>query len=765
MKIKLSQCMIVKNEEKNIRRALSWGKDLMYEQIVVDTGSTDRTVEIAKEMGAKVYHFAWINDFSAAKNFAIEQATGDWIAFLDADEYIRKEDLNKLSESLEKIAKLNQSNKKDKINVIRLNLWNLEDDGSFIASGQNDRFFMNDSEVRYKNRIHEQLTNVKGKQNGIAFFDNIMILHTGYSESAYTETNKLERNIGLLKREAELEPDNMEWQNYLGDSYFAMKKFDLAQEAYEKVVTNKGVQDEMLLNSITGLIRVYTIKNEEEQALETYKEFLQWKKVYPDVEFYMGLYQMQLKKIDQAISYFETALEQIERYENELRQYTLYSVTKLDHIYQKLATAYFIKENKIKAVQNATLALKMKPYTEDMLIMLLNLFFKNGEKEETVYQFLEKIYDFTNQKDRLFVILAEKKAGFVALKPRLLTKMTEEEQEAITHEKRTREEIADRERLQRKYSSIPYHNAVDYYFMKMIEKIEKNSEIELFWEMKGKLHVWEEEFKEVYDRYQEEVKREVFWGKLQPEYGIYDTFHQKAHVLKQYKDDCIWLYQHLTDYKSKKILTAILMNWLQLDTDLLELLKHRDIKYFDLDRISVNEDTVFVDVGGGKGETVLDFLMNYGTMYHKIYSYEIKENLVDLIKDATRNYENIEVDCIGVGKEEGIWYVKEGEDQLSSYLLSTGYEKAIEVNSIDAMIKEPITLLKIDAQGMEEEVLIGSTEQIQKNKPQLAIVVHHRYEELFTIPRMIKELRKDYKLSLQYCGSSLVPNKIIILAV
>ena len=94
--VRLSQCMIVKNEEKNIERALSWGKDIMYEQIVVDTGSTDRTVEIAKGMGAKVYHFEWIDDFAAAKNYAIEQAKGDWIAFLDADEYFPPEDAAKL---------------------------------------------------------------------------------------------------------------------------------------------------------------------------------------------------------------------------------------------------------------------------------------------------------------------------------------------------------------------------------------------------------------------------------------------------------------------------------------------------------------------------------------------------------------------------------------------------------------------------------------------------------------------------------------------
>ena len=71
--------MIVKNEEKNIRRALSWGR-ISCEQIVVDTGSSDRTVEIARKWGQRYFSFPWINDFAAAKNFAIDQAKGDWIA-------------------------------------------------------------------------------------------------------------------------------------------------------------------------------------------------------------------------------------------------------------------------------------------------------------------------------------------------------------------------------------------------------------------------------------------------------------------------------------------------------------------------------------------------------------------------------------------------------------------------------------------------------------------------------------------------------------
>lgn len=70
----ISQCIIVKNEEDNIERALSWGKKILSEQIVIDTGSTDKTIEIARKMGARVYEFPWIDDFSAVKNYAISKA-------------------------------------------------------------------------------------------------------------------------------------------------------------------------------------------------------------------------------------------------------------------------------------------------------------------------------------------------------------------------------------------------------------------------------------------------------------------------------------------------------------------------------------------------------------------------------------------------------------------------------------------------------------------------------------------------------------------
>ncbi len=87
-----SVCIIAKNEEKNIERCLSSIQHFDCEIIVVDTGSTDRTKEIAQKYGAKVYDFEWINDFSAARNFSISKASYDWILVLDCDEWTEESD-------------------------------------------------------------------------------------------------------------------------------------------------------------------------------------------------------------------------------------------------------------------------------------------------------------------------------------------------------------------------------------------------------------------------------------------------------------------------------------------------------------------------------------------------------------------------------------------------------------------------------------------------------------------------------------------------
>ena len=98
----LSLCMIVKNEEAILAKCLESVKGVVDEMIVLDTGSTDRTVAIAEEYGAKTPRFSWCDDFSAARNEALRHVTGDWVLVLDADEQLNPAIANRLKTEIAK---------------------------------------------------------------------------------------------------------------------------------------------------------------------------------------------------------------------------------------------------------------------------------------------------------------------------------------------------------------------------------------------------------------------------------------------------------------------------------------------------------------------------------------------------------------------------------------------------------------------------------------------------------------------------------------
>jgi glycosyltransferase involved in cell wall biosynthesis/FMN phosphatase YigB (HAD superfamily)/tetratricopeptide (TPR) repeat protein len=187
---RLSVCLIVKNEEQFLAQCLASLRGLAAQIIVVDTGSTDRTVEIAKESGAEIYSFAWCDDFAAARNAALEHATCDWILVLDADEELPAAQHAPLLADL-KIA--------DTL-AFRLPL---------VNAGQNDgrsfvpRLFRNAPGVYYFGRVHEQvfpslLPHCQAWSLKTAL-GTAELLHHGYTKEMVRDRNKVERNLKLLR--------------------------------------------------------------------------------------------------------------------------------------------------------------------------------------------------------------------------------------------------------------------------------------------------------------------------------------------------------------------------------------------------------------------------------------------------------------------------------------------------------------------------------------------------------------------------------------
>lgn len=259
--IKISQCMIAKNEEKNIEKALACLKDIVFEQIVVDTGSTDRTIEIAEKMGAKVYNFKWCDDFSAAKNFAIEKATGDWILFMDADEYFLPEDAGKILKFVKQITNL-QATKPSSTPQNPLHpplagsflCVNLDETGRPMTQASIVRLFRNDPTIRYQGRIHEQLGI---NHSDITATDEIAFMHTGYDEKVFRARKKTKRNIDLLRKELKNDPQNLTLKAYLADALSTSddkKNQNEAEKLFLEVLDSERALDVSSVLRVKGYI-------------------------------------------------------------------------------------------------------------------------------------------------------------------------------------------------------------------------------------------------------------------------------------------------------------------------------------------------------------------------------------------------------------------------------------------------------------------------------------------------------------------------------
>jgi GT2 family glycosyltransferase/Tfp pilus assembly protein PilF len=205
---RLTVCLIVKNEEKFLAQCLKSVREAAQQLIVVDTGSTDRTVAIAKEFGAEVYEHDWSDDFAAARNAALAHATGDWILVLDADEEMPAGQLAKLSADL----------KNSGVIAYRLPLINSgqEAEGrSFVP-----RLFRNAPGAYYAGRIHEQVFGSLlpfAKSWGLkTAMGTAEILHHGYNKEMMRDRNKVERNLKLLYQACEENPGDVNLTMNLG---------------------------------------------------------------------------------------------------------------------------------------------------------------------------------------------------------------------------------------------------------------------------------------------------------------------------------------------------------------------------------------------------------------------------------------------------------------------------------------------------------------------------------------------------------------------
>jgi hypothetical protein len=195
----LSLCMIVKDEEEMLPGCLAPLAGVVDEMIVVDTGSSDRTVEIAESFGATVVHFPWTGSFAEARNVSIDAAHGDWIIYLDADEHMEAEDARGLRALLARAWR-------EGFYLAETNYTGGEDTGSAMTH-MALRVWRNRPQYRFEGRIHEQKTHSMPTYLAERWeHTSIRVRHYGYLTQRIQGKEKSRRNIELLEQEARENP-------------------------------------------------------------------------------------------------------------------------------------------------------------------------------------------------------------------------------------------------------------------------------------------------------------------------------------------------------------------------------------------------------------------------------------------------------------------------------------------------------------------------------------------------------------------------------
>ena len=231
----LSLCMIVKDEEEMLPRTLEAIKPAVDEMIVVDTGSTDRTVEIAESFGAKVLHHEWTGDFGEARNISLEAATGDWIVWLDADEVL-------VSEDAAELRKLVGQTWREAFYLVETNFTGDIEDGTAVTHNAL-RVFRNRPEYRFRGRLHEQMAhNLPGYLPERIGHTQVRVEHYGYLGVVRDKKDKARRNLELLERQSAEGVDTAYHKFNLGSEYLALGEME---KACELLVTSwKEMEDE-----------------------------------------------------------------------------------------------------------------------------------------------------------------------------------------------------------------------------------------------------------------------------------------------------------------------------------------------------------------------------------------------------------------------------------------------------------------------------------------------------------------------------------------
>ncbi|NMM61965.1 glycosyltransferase family 2 protein [Clostridium sp. P21] len=387
----ISLCMIVKDEEENLPRCLESVKDIVDEMIIVDTGSTDKTVEIAKSYDAKIYYFKWCNNFSAARNESLKYATKDWILIMDADDEFCKDD----EEKFRNVVKNLDNNM---VYFFETLCYFGVQASNNLTINLNPRLFKNNYGYCYEGAIHNQLTNnehsIKGKN------EPIKIYHYGYLDDSLISKNKSKRNITILEEEIKKNPQNKFNYFNLGNEYSSINNEEKALEnyykAYEEFDETTGFAPKLIERIVMSN---YSLGNYN-KALEFIGTGLKYYLQFTDLYYFKGLILAAQDKPTLAIRAFEKCI-QIGETPSMLKSIYGTDGFRVSH---ELAQIYMKLKDYDTAYDYCVQTIRLKP---DYLVPLYNIAHILKEKQTPLNEFKNIIENFFTDFPREYTIVAD----------------------------------------------------------------------------------------------------------------------------------------------------------------------------------------------------------------------------------------------------------------------------------------------------------------------------------------------------------------------
>lgn len=261
----LSLCMIVKNEENFLSDCLDSISEYVDEIIIVDTGSTDNTVNIANKFTDNIYHFNWVEDFSLARNECLKYAKGKWILYLDADERIDIKNANLMLETLK-----NVNSEIGAINCIVESNIRKSGGNTDKQRGIYPRLFRNYAfpYLQFRGAVHEQIIESVIECGGEIFDSKITIQHLGYNVGEESINQKSLRNLNLLKSQLLANPQSAYDWFQMSNTLLYLKKYDEAYSAMFNAVDLGTLAHNNLASAYNTLSQLSGLRKDFAKALE-----------------------------------------------------------------------------------------------------------------------------------------------------------------------------------------------------------------------------------------------------------------------------------------------------------------------------------------------------------------------------------------------------------------------------------------------------------------------------------------------------------------